>query len=412
MTALTAVSDPSELGFDPSRLAAIDSFVAERYLDTGRFPGMSVLVARGGKIAHVSHQGYDDDAIFRIYSMSKPVTSIALMQLYEQGRIKLSDPVSDYLPSWADLRVFEDGSPANYSTTFPEREMIVRDLLTHTSGLTYAWMGRHPVDALYRKSNIGGVVPGTTLADMCNSLAEVPLLFSPGTQWSYSVATDVCGHLVELVSGQPLDEYFDEHIFQPLGMVDTGFWVDDARGDRLVANYAHPELSPFGVPKDATGQMAMIDDGGASSPNRTKPTFFSGGGGLTSTIADYHRFTQMLIGGGALDGNRVIGRKTLEYAASNHLPNGVDLAAMGQQVFSETTYEGIGFGLGFSVVLRPTDAQTIGSAGEFAWGGAASTMFWVDPVEDLTVVAMTQLMPSSAYPIRQEMKALVYGALT
>ncbi len=412
MTALTAVSDPSELGFDPSRLAAIDSFVAERYLDTGRFPGMSVLVARGGKIAHVSHQGYDDDAIFRIYSMSKPVTSIALMQLYEQGRIKLSDPVSDYLPSWADLRVFEDGSPANYSTTFPEREMIVRDLLTHTSGLTYGWMGRHPVDALYRKSNIGGVVPGTTLADMCNSLAEVPLLFSPGTQWSYSVATDVCGHLVELVSGQPLDEYFDEHIFQPLGMVDTGFWVDDARGDRLVANYAHPELSPFGVPKDATGQMAMIDDGGASSPNRTKPTFFSGGGGLTSTIADYHRFTQMLIGGGALDGNRVIGRKTLEYAASNHLPNGVDLAAMGQQVFSETTYEGIGFGLGFSVVLRPTDAQTIGSAGEFAWGGAASTMFWVDPVEDLTVVAMTQLMPSSAYPIRQEMKALVYGALT
>ncbi len=412
MTALTAVSDPSELGFDPSRLAAIDSFVAERYLDTGRFPGMSVLVARGGKIAHVSHQGYDDDAIFRIYSMSKPVTSIALMQLYEQGRIKLSDPVSDYLPSWADLRVFEDGSPANYSTTFPEREMIVRDLLTHTSGLTYGWMGRHPVDALYRKSNIGGVVPGTTLADMCNSLAEVPLLFSPGTQWSYSVATDVCGHLVELVSGQPLDEYFDEHIFQPLGMVDTGFWVDDTRGDRLVANYAHPELSPFGVPKDATGQMAMIDDGGASSPNRTKPTFFSGGGGLTSTIADYHRFTQMLIGGGALDGNRVIGRKTLEYAASNHLPNGVDLAAMGQQVFSETTYEGIGFGLGFSVVLRPTDAQTIGSAGEFAWGGAASTMFWVDPVEDLTVVAMTQLMPSSAYPIRQEMKALVYGALT
>ena len=412
MTALTPVADPSELGFDPQRLGAIDAFVAERYLDSGRFPGMSLLIARGGKIAHISHQGYDDDAIFRIYSMSKPITSIALMQLYEQGRIKLSDPVSDYIPAWADLRVWADGSPTSYSTKYPEREMIVRDLLTHTSGLTYDWMGRHPVDAIYRKSNVGRAAPGATLAGMCEALADIPLLFSPGTEWSYSVVTDVCGHLVELVSGQPLDEYFDEHIFGPLGMVDTGFYVDDARGDRLVANYAHPDLSPFGVPPDATGQMALIDDGGAKSPNRTKPTFFSGGGGLTSTLADYHRFTQMLANGGALDGTRVIGRKTLEYATSNHLPNGVDLAAMGQAVFSETTYEGIGFGLGFSVVLRPTDAQTICSPGEFAWGGAASTMFWVDPAEDLTVIGMSQLMPSSAYPIRQEMKALVYGALT
>ncbi|MEZ5379729.1 MAG: serine hydrolase domain-containing protein [Acidimicrobiales bacterium] len=412
MSQLTAVADPSELGLDPARLAAIDAFVAEHYLDTGRYPGMSLVIARGGKVAHVSHQGYADDAIFRIYSMSKPITSVALMQLYEQGRVKLSDSVSDYLPSWADLRVWKDGSPANYTTDFPEREMIVRDLLTHTSGLTYGWMGRHPVDALYRKSNIGGVVRGGTLAGMCDALAEVPLLFSPGTQWSYSVATDVCGHLVELVSGQPLDEYFSEHIFEPLGMVDTGFFVDDARADRLVPNYAHPELSPFGVPPGATGQMALIDDGGNDSPNRSKPTFFSGGGGLTSTLADYHRFTQMLLNGGALDGQRVIGRKTLEYATSNHLPNGADLAQMGQAVFSETTYEGVGFGLGFSVALRPTDTQTITSVGEFAWGGAASTMFWVDPAEELTVVGMTQLMPSSAYPIRQEMKALVYGALT
>ncbi len=412
MTDLHAVDDPSELGFDPDRLAAIDAFVAERYLESGRFPGMSLLIARGGQVAHLSHQGYSDDAIFRIYSMSKPVTSIALMQLYEQGRIKLSDPVSDYLPSWADLRVWRDGSPSNYATKYPEREMLVRDLLTHTSGLTYGWMGRHPVDAIYRAANIGGVTPGATLAGMCEALAGVPLLFSPGTQWSYSVATDVCGHLVELVSGQSLDDYFRQHIFEPLAMVDTGFYVDDARADRLTANYAHPELSPFGVPPGATGQMALIDDGGKSSPNRSKPTFFSGGGGLTSTLADYHRFTQMLANGGALEGNRVIGRKTLEYAASNHLPNGVDLAAMGQAVFSETTYEGIGFGLGFSVMLRPADAQVIGSPGEFAWGGAASTLFWVDPVEDLTVVGMTQLMPSSAYPIRQELKALVYGALT
>ncbi len=417
MTALSPttridLTDPSDLGFDPARLANIDRYLAEHYLDTGRFPGMSLVIGRAGKVAHVSHQGYDPDAIFRIYSMSKPVTSIALMQLYEQGRIKISDPVSTYLPEWADLRVWSDGSPANFSTSFPEREMIVRDLLTHTSGLTYGWMGRHPVDALYRREGIGGVTPGSTLADMCASLADVPLLFSPGTQWSYSVATDVVGHLVELVSGQPLDEYFAEHIFGPLGMVDTGFWVDDERADRLVPNYAHPDLSPFGVPEGATGTMAMIDDGGAKSPNRTKPTFFSGGGGLTSTLSDYHRFTQMLLQGGALDGERIIGRKTLQFATSNHLPGGRDLAAMGQQVFSETTYEGIGFGLGFSVVLDPSEAQVIGSAGEFAWGGAASTLFWVDPVEELTVVGMTQLMPSSAYPVRQELKALVYGALT
>ncbi len=412
MTHLCAVDDPSELGFDPGRLAAIDNYVAENYLEAGRFPGMSLLIARGGRIAHVSHQGYADDAIFRIYSMSKPITSVALMQLYEQGRIKLSDPVSDYLPAWADLRVWSDGSATNYTTKYPEREMIVRDVLTHTAGLTYGWMGRHPVDALYRNGNIDRGGSQSTLAGMCEALADVPLLFSPGTQWSYSVATDVCGHLVELVSGQPLDEYFSQHLFEPLGMVDTGFFVDDERAARLTANYAHPELSPFGVPPGATGQMALIDDGGDDSPNRSKPTFFSGGGGLTSTLADYHRFTQMLINGGALDGTRVIGRKTLEYATSNHLPNGVDLAAMGQSVFSETTYEGIGFGLGFSVMLRPSDAQVIGSPGEFAWGGAASTMFWVDPAEDLTVIGMTQLMPSSAYPIRQEMKALVYGALT
>jgi CubicO group peptidase (beta-lactamase class C family) len=405
------VGDPAELGFDPARLAAIDAFIADRYVDAGRYPGYTLLISRHGQIAHLSTNGYDQDAIFRFFSMSKPVTSVALLSLMEKGLVKLGDPVSAYIPAFADLRVWQDGTATNYTTTFPEREMTVKDLLTHTSGLTYGFMGRHPVDAMYRAEGIERM-PGNSLADMCAKLAEVPLLFSPGTQWSYSVATDVCGHLVELISGQPLDEFFRTNIFEPLGMVDTGFWVDDARADRLVPNFANPLLSPFGVPEGVSGAMAQIDGNGPDSPYRSPPTFLSGGGGLVSTVADYHRFTQMLVGGGRLDDARILGRKTLDFATQNHLPTGGDLASMGQAVFSETSYEGIGFGLGWSVMLDPARANVPSSPGEYGWGGAASTVFWVDPAEALTVIGLTQLMPSSAYPIRTELKALVYGALT
>ncbi|MFT7598507.1 MAG: CubicO group peptidase (beta-lactamase class C family) [Acidimicrobiales bacterium] len=406
-----AVGDPAALGFDPQRLAAIDSFLDREYVQAGRYPGYTLLVSRGGQIAHLSCQNYAEDAIFRFFSMSKPITSVALLSLYEQGLCKLGDPVSDFIPAFADLRVFEDGTAGNYTTRFPEREMTVQDLLTHTSGLTYGFMGRHPVDAIYRKRGIDRLA-GNTLEDMCTLLADVPLLFSPGTQWSYSVATDVCGRLVEIISGQSLDEFFQQNIFDPLGMVDTGFWVDDDKADRLVSNYAEPSLSPFGVPEGVTGKMAEIDDASADSIYRSKPDFLSGGGGLVSTVADYHRFTQMLLRGGELDGHRVIGRKTLDYATTNHLPTGGDLASMGQAVFSETNYNGIGFGLGFSVMLDPAKAQVTSSPGEYGWGGAASTVFWVDPAEDLAVIGLTQLMPSSAYPIRTELKAMVYGALT
>lgn len=289
--------------------------------------------------------------------------------------------------------------------------MTIRDLFTHTSGLTYGFMGRHPVDALYRRRGLDSAQH--KLESWVEMVAEMPLLFSPGTRWSYSVATDVLGRLVEVIGGQTLDTFLSERIFQPLGMVDTGFWVDDDRADRLAANYAVPALSPFGVPEGAEGDaMVVIDAGDESSPYRRQPEFLSGGGGLVSTIGDYHRFTQMLLGKGALDGHRVLGRRTVEYATMNHLPGGVDLAAMGQPVFSETRYDGVGFGLGFSVIVDPAETQVMCSSGEFAWGGAASTLFWVDPVEELTVIGLTQLMPSSAYPIRQEMKALVYSALT
>jgi len=411
--------DPSEVGMDAGRLQRVEEFIKARYLDTGRYPGFSLLVSRRGKVAHLSTQGSRNlgtgapmtpDTIVRIYSMSKPITSVALLSLYEEGLFRLDAPVSSFIPSWADLRVWRDGTPASWSTTYPEREMTVRDLLTHTSGLTYAWMQRHPVDAIYRER---GVDQPHKLEEWVELLAGIPLVFSPGTQWSYSVATDVIGRLVEIISGQPFDAFLANRIFEPLGMADTAFQVADESAERFAANYVVPSLSPFGVPKGATGDEAVeLDDGGPGTQFRRAPTFLSGGGGLTSTLGDYHRFTQMLLNGGELGGARVLGRKTVEYATSNHLPGGRDLAAMGQPVFSETNYDGIGFGLGFSVVVDPAAAQIVCSKGEYGWGGAASTLFWIDPAEELVVIGLTQLMPSSAYPIRQELRPLIYSALT
>lgn len=398
-------------GMDSTRLSAIDGFIAERYLDTKRYPAYSLLVSRNGEIAHRSDQGYADDAVFRIYSMTKPVTSIALMQLYEQGRFQLNDPVHRFIPSWKDLEVWVDGTPANFHTTPPVRPMQVRDLLTHTSGLTYGWMHRTPIDAMYRRRGIDRLA-GNTLEEMCDKLAEVPLMFSPGSRWAYSVATDVCGRLVEIISGTPFDQYLAENVFEPLGMKDTGFWVDDANADRLTDCYTLPELSPFGVPEGASGDdMVLIDGNSERSGYRSKPTFLSGGGGLVSTMHDYHRFCSALLNGGELDGARIIGPRTLAYMTQNHLETGSDLASMGQPTFSESNYEGIGFGLGFSVVLDTSRAAVIGSPGAYAWGGAASTLFWIDPSEQLIVIGMTQLLPSSAYPIRDELKPMVYGAI-
>ena len=403
MTAMT--------GMDSARLSRIDDFIAENYLDTKRFPGFSLLVSRGGEVAHRSDQGYDPDSMFRIYSMTKPITSVALLQLYEQGRFQLTDPVHDFIPSWKGLEVFVDGTPANFASKPPERPMQVRDLLTHTSGLTYGWMARHPVDGMYRRRGIDRLADNS-LEEMCNKLADVPLLFSPGSRWSYSVATDVCGRLVEIISGQSLDDYFAEHIFGPLGMTDTGFWVDDDKADRFTTCYTLPELSPFGVPEGASGtDMVAIDGNGPESTYRSKPTYLSGGGGLVSTMDDYHRFCRMLLNGGELAGNRLLSPRTIAYATQNHLSTGGDLASMGQPVFSETSYEGIGFGLGFSVVLDTARSGVIGSPGSYAWGGAASTLFWIDPAEELIVIGMTQLLPSSAYPIRDQLKPQVYGAI-
>jgi CubicO group peptidase (beta-lactamase class C family) len=417
MGQLKIVEKPEDLGLSSERLARIGPFFEDRYVATGKLPGILTLVARRGQVAALACSGWldvaertplDPDTIYRIYSMTKPIVSVALMTLYEEGCFQLDDPVSRFIPEFADLRVWDDGTPDSYRTRFLEREMNVRDLLTHTSGLTYGFMGRHPVDALYRRRGVEGrsvmtdatADPSVDLAAMVAKLAELPLVFTPGSRWSYSVATDVCGHLIQLMSGERLDAFLARRIFEPLRMVDTGFSVPEDRADRLAACYA---LTPKGP--------LTLTDAAATSSYLTAPTFLSGGGGLVSTAADYLRFATMLLGGGELDGVRVLGRKTVEFMTANHLPTGGDLTSMGQPVFSETSYDGIGFGLGVSVMLDPVRAAVVGSVGEFGWGGAASTVFWVDPREELIGMALTQLIPSSSYPIRREMKALTYQAL-
>ncbi|MEO8539821.1 MAG: serine hydrolase domain-containing protein [bacterium] len=399
---------PADLGFDSARLGYLDQHL-QRYVDEGQLAGTLVLVSRHGGIAHFETTGMADceravpmahDTIFRIYSMSKPITSIALMQLYERGLMQIDDPVEKFIPEFGDLRVHSQGSHPNFTTRRTDRAMTVRDLLSHQSGLTYGFVDRTPVDAAYRKLNVGAGTNGETLKDMVAAIAALPLEFSPGDHWNYSVSTDVCGYLVEVISGQRFDDYLQENIFGPLEMEDTGFHVPAAKAARLAANYG---AGPDG--------LVLLDDP-ASSAYLKPPTLFSGGGGLVSTAGDYWRFAQALCDDGELDGVRIIGRKTLELMTNNHLPGGADLMNHALGRWAETTFSGIGFGLGFSVTLDPAQAQISGTPGEFSWGGAASTTFWVDPLEDLVVVFMTQLMPSTQYNIRRELRAIIYSALT
>ncbi len=407
---LGGVTEPA---INHDSLAAADKFIQARYLDSEKLPGFSWSVVKGGEVVHTADLGYQADAIFRIYSMTKAITSVAMLQLMEQGRIRLADPVTKFLPEWKKLRVYDGGSSIQMATTGLRRTMIVQDLFTHTSGLTYGWMHRNPVDAKYREQGIG--LRSQPLEEMCSRLADIPLLFSPGDRWNYSVATDVLGHLVELVADQPLDHYFRDHILGPLGMVDTDFSVGDDKAGRLVDNHAIAATTPFGTPEGTTpsgiGDLVRIDDNSPTGMYRRPPALLSGGGGLTSTLSDYTRFCQMILNGGELGGTRILGNRTVAYAGLNHLPGGVDLAAIGEGVQSETQNDGIGFGLGFSVVLDPAQAKVVSSPGTLAWGGAASTLYWIDPAEDLAVVGMTQLMPSWSYPIRDELRQLVYAAL-
>jgi CubicO group peptidase (beta-lactamase class C family) len=401
--------EAGEVGFDAGRLGRIDRHFA-RYVDDGRLPGWLVLVSRRGRVVHLATCGQRDleaglpveaDTRFRIYSMTKPLTSVAAMMLYEEGAFGLKDPVHRFIPSFADVRVYRSG-PASDPVTDPAAQPVrLWHLLTHTAGLTYGFHYAHPVDAASRAAGFVGVAPvGRDLADCCDAWAGLPLLFEPGSEWNYSVATDVLGRVIEVVSGQPLDRFLHQRIFGPLGMGDTGFWVEGAAAGKLAALYG---------PAPGGGRVVRNDQLGSRALRR--PACLAGGGGLVSTAGDYHRFTQALVRGGELDGVRLLGTRTLAYMTRNHLPGGADLESFGRRLFAETTFDGVGFGLGFAVLLDPVANKVLSGPGELAWGGAASTFFWVDPAEQLTVIFLTQLLPSGTYPLRSELRQLVYQAL-
>ena len=414
MSKLAVEADPAELGLDADRLGRIDRRLA-RYVDEGQLPGWLVTVSRHGRLAHVSWRGSRDleaglpveqDTLWRIYSMTKPITSVAAMMLYEEGAFELNDPVSAFIPSFADVRVYSGGSDLRPATVPATEPMRIWHLLTHTSGLTYGFHRVHPVDAMLRAAGFEwGSPPGTDLARACDIWAGIPLLFQPGAEWNYSLATDVLGRVIEVASGQRLDEFFAARIFGPLGMSDTGFYAPAEDLARLAALYT----------RGADGTAARIDVLGVAA---TKPQdMLSGGGGLVSTAGDYHRFVQMLLHradspAGELDGARLLSPRTVSYMAQNHLPGGADLEKFGRPLFAETPFRGVGFGLGFAVVIDPVPGKVTCSAGELSWGGAASTAFWIDPAEELTVSFFTQLLPSSTYPIRSQLRQLVYQALT
>ena len=406
MSSLKVVS-PASVGLDGKVMGNIRDYLKEQYVEPGKYVGTLTLVARKGEIAYLDALGFMDrenkkamqeDAIFSIYSMSKPITSIALMQLYEKSLFRLDDPIHWHIPSWRNLRVYESGLYPNFLTSRPNRHMTIRDLLSHMSGLTYDFMLRTNVDAAYRKTKLQAT---GDLQAMIDTLAQLPLEFSPGEQWNYSVSTDVCGYLVEHFSGMKLDKYFQKHIFDPLGMEDTGFSCAKEKVNRLASLYEqHPKKGPV-----------LVDPGGAKTARVKKRKMLSGGGGLLSTMSDYYRFCSMLLNQGELDGTRIIGRKTLAMMASNHLPDNRDLTEMSQSAFSETTYQGVGFGLGFSVILDPVKTQSLTDVGEYGWGGAASTVFWINPKEEMVVIFLTQLLPSSTYQVRRELRSLVYSSL-
>ncbi|MDA8062298.1 MAG: serine hydrolase [Actinomycetota bacterium] len=407
MSVLQVETDPEKVGLSGERLARIERHFS-RYVDDGRLAGWLASVARRGQVAYVAQRGQRDqeagtpveaDTLWRWYSMTKPITSVAVMMLHEQGAFDLRDPVGRWIPSLAEPQVYLAGPPAKPVTRPASEPIRIWHLLTHTAGLTYGFHHVHPVDAMYRQAGFEwGHPEGMDLEACVDRWASLPLLFDPGSAWAYSVATDVLGRLVEVVSGQPLDEHLQTRILGPLGMSDTAFWVDRERSARLAALYsAHPR----------SGLATPLDGSAALSP---RPVL-SGGGGLIGSAGDYHRFTQMLLRGGELDGVRLLGPRSVAFMTTNHLPGGVDLEHFGHKLFAETSYDGIGFGLGFSVTTDLAATKGLGSVGEYGWGGAASTTFWVDPAEELTVSFFTQLMPSSTHPIRPELAALVYQAI-
>lgn len=408
MALLRQEVDPGEVGLDAKALDRVDEYLA-RYVDEGRLPGYLVAVARGGRVAHLTTHGRRDlaaglpveaDTLWRIYSMTKPVTSVAALLLVEEGRLSLDDPVERHLPAFAEPRVYVSGSGADTVTRPADGPIRVRHLMTHTAGLTFAFYHTHPVDALYRDANLeSAVLPGSDLAETVDVYARLPLQFEPGTQWNYSVATNVLGRVVEVVSGQPLDVFFAERIFGPLGMTDAGFHVTDQQAGRLCELYGDTD----------DGRIEPIP----GLPLRGRPRFLSGSGGLAASAHDVHRFMELLRRRGELDGVRLLAPETVDLMTSNHLPGGADLRSFGSRpAHDEPGNDGVGFGLGVSVVIDPSRTRAPSGLGTYGWSGVATTTFWVDPVRDLTVQFMTQLRPRKSHTIFLDLKRLVHEAVT
>ncbi|MCE2519722.1 MAG: beta-lactamase family protein [Alphaproteobacteria bacterium] len=398
-------AEPETAGLSSMRLERVGDWM-RRYVDEGKLPWAMTAIIREGALVYREAAGLADveagraifpDAICRIYSMSKPVTAVAALKLYEQGLFGLEDPVEAYIPQLADMSVRVGETPYGMHLEPARRPMTIRDLFCHTSGFTYSFNGTDGVAGLYRENRVDFGPRAGTLGEVVTRLGDLPLDHHPGARWTYGVSIDVLGYLVEVLSGKPFDRYLAEEIFEPLGMTDTFFELPKDRVERFVPCYERTPDNRF-----------RRVDGTADSRFASAVTCCSGGGGLLSTMNDYLRFADMLREGG----RGILGRRTVEFMATNHLPDDSDLAAMGQEVFAETSYIGVGFGLGVSVMLDPAAAGVMASPGEFAWGGMASTAFWVDPLEDMAVVFMTQLIPSGSYPIRKQLRVLVNQALT
>lgn len=414
-------ASPESVGMSKAALDRVDAHLKSRYIDAGRFPGTHLLVYRRGKIAHSTVQGFadverklpvKDDTIYRIYSMTKPLTSVAFMMLVEQGLVAIDEPVAKYIPEWKDLGVFVAGTAPSFLTRPPSRPMLIVDLLRHTSGLTYGFQQRSNVDAAYRAEKIGEVEKSGTLQTMIESLAKIPLEFSPGEAWNYSVSTDVLGYLIGKISGIPFEQFLKQRILDPLGMTDTDFHVPASKAHRFAACYS---ADPGGGMTFHAGQRReglTLQDDPTKSSFLSPPSLISGGGGLCSTTADYLTFCRALLNGGELGGVRLIGPKTLALMTTNHIPGGRSLPEVSRSLFAEAAYNGIGFGLGFAVTMCPAETLVAGSPGEYNWGGAATTSFWIDPAEELITIFMTQVLPSSAYPLRRELRSMVYAAIT
>jgi CubicO group peptidase (beta-lactamase class C family) len=397
---------PENMGFSSSRLENITVWM-QRYVEAEKLPGAQALVSRGGEVVYSHCTGMQEvetkapwthDTIARFYSMTKPITSFALMSLYEKGLFHLDDPVEDFIPSFKNMRVLRKNAQSIDDTEPCLTKPTIHHLLTHCSGLTYDF-NLGVLEDTYQAEKIHFGPKTNNLEEEVDRLAQLPLKFEPGTRWNYGVSTDVVGRLVEIISGKPLDQYLQEHFLDPLEMYDTAFHIDPAKQSRLAASYR----------PDEQGQMKRVDNPAKSIYASGGVTCLSGGGGLLSTVSDYLKFADMIRLQGRSGDHQILGSRTVEYMMQNHMSG--DLASMGQPVFSEVSFAGVGFGLGGWVTLDPAKAQMMGSPGDFGWGGMASTVFWVDPLEDLIVIFATQLMPSSYYPLRKELRALVYQAL-